>query len=76
MSSVATATVVADLIELALTSAMRYNALRRQAEADGRAIAMDDVLALQDELRRNQARLDAKLAAMPDDAADPGAGQE
>lgn len=72
MSDFKIETLVADLIEGFLNSAIQYNALRRQAEAEGRRLAMSDVVKLQAELKSIQARLDEKIAAMPED--EPPAG--
>lgn len=65
--AIGAATLIADLIELALNSALQYNALKRQAEAEGRTLTLLDVRKLQAELKTNQTRLDLKIAAMPED---------
>lgn len=66
----AAVTLLADLIQLSLEAAIRYNALRKAAEAEGRRVDMNDVRKLQLELKDNQRRLDAKIDAMPEDGRD------
>ena len=70
MSSTAVAKIVADLIALALNTALRYNALQQQAASEGRQVNLVDLRVLQGELRNNQAELDALIQAMPDESSD------
>lgn len=67
MPSIATATLIADLIELALNTALRYNALQGQAQREGRQVNLDDLRKLQADLNRKQAELDVAIANMPSD---------
>lgn len=58
---------VFDLLELVLNSPAVYNALQAKVAAEGRSVTLDDVRALQAELRNKQVELDGLIAAMPDD---------
>lgn len=60
------ATLVADLIELALNTALRYNQIQREAAAEGREVNLDDVQKVQAENKARQEALEAQIAAMPD----------